>query len=570
MPEPTPVPPSPAATAGKTKPRRARQRPPRQSLDPLAQMTRADAAGIDVGAEELVVAVPRDRALQSVRTFGTFTADLHELRAWLQACRIQTVALESTGNLWVPLYQILEEAGLEVFLVNARDVKGIGGRKTDVVDAQWLQQLHTAGLLRKSFRPTKEVTVLRYLMRHRGDLLQEAGRHVQRMQKTLSECNLKLHHVFSDLDGQSAQRILKAILAGERDPRTLARLRDARCRAPLAKVLKALEGEYREEYLFVLGQELARWEATQEAVQALDLKIQQVIAGLAVEETAPPSAPPPPLPRRRGHKNTPAFDLFAEAYRFYGVDLAAVPGISSSLLGVLMSELGTGAQIRAAFRSAKAFSSWLALCPENRISGGKILAAKTRQSANRVATALRLCAQALSHSKSRLGELCRRFKGRLGKAEGITAAAHKLARILFSMLTTRQAYDEAKAFALSPANEARRKRQFIAQAERFGLKFVPSQGSLFGWGAPHGKPRSGGCAAIRLLVSGTSRSTSEHAFGSGRSESLGSALAQVERAAFAEVGFAEGLEIWWPMAWARASQRRLCGDFVELAGCGPS
>jgi uncharacterized protein YukE len=290
------------------------------------------------------------------------------------------------------------------------------------------------------------------------------------MQKTLNECNLQIHHVFSDLDGKSAQSIIEAILAGERDPKKLALLRDYRCRSPLAKVLKALEGDYREEYLFVLAQCLEHWKQTQQALIELDAKIEQSVAAIQIE---PSLREGQPLPKRRLHKNSPRFDIFAEAHRFYGVDLAQVPGVASTTLGVFMSELGTGEQIRTAFQSAKAFCSWLALCPENQISGGKILQAKTRQSANRVAAALRQCAQSLSHCKSQLGDLARRFKGRLGKAEGITATAHKLARILYSMLTTKENYDEAKAFSLTPAKKARRVKQLNAQAASLGFSLVP-------------------------------------------------------------------------------------------------
>jgi transposase len=446
---------------------------PKPKPDPnvLQRVAHPDAAGVDVGAEEMVVAVPRDRDVNFVRTFGTFTSDLHKIREWLHQCGIKTVALESTGNYWVALYQILEDGGLDVWLVNARHVKGIGGKKTDVTDAQWIQQLHAAGLLRKSFRPAKEIAAVRSLMRHRVNLLQIAAAALQHMQKTLNECNVQIHHVFSDLDGESAQRILEAILAGERDPQTLAKMRDGRCRTPLAEVLKALEGEYRDEHLFVLSQCHVRWKQTQAALAELDVRIQQAVAAISIEDSEPQTSA---LPKRRLHKNSPAFDIFAQAHRFYGVDLAQVPGVASSTLGVLMSELGTGPQILAAFKSAKAFCAWLGLCPENKISGGKVLSAKTRQSANRVAAALRLCGQALGHAKSALGDYTRRMKGRLGKAEGITAAAHKLARIIFSMITSRQGYDEAKAFAIPPAKKARRIKNLLAQAARLGLQLAPA------------------------------------------------------------------------------------------------
>jgi len=231
-----------------------RKQQKKKSEDLLARVENPHAAGIDVGAEEMVVAVPQDRCAQPVRTFASFTADLHALRDWLLECGIETVALESTANYWIAIYQILEESGLKVCLINARHIKSINRKKTDVCDAQWLQQLHQAGLLRAWFRPDKEIAPLRYVMRHRAAMVAEASRQIQLMQKALTECNLKLHHVFSDLDGESCLRIIEAILAGERDPQRLAAMRDHRCRTPLPKILKALESDYRPEYLFVLGQ----------------------------------------------------------------------------------------------------------------------------------------------------------------------------------------------------------------------------------------------------------------------------------------------------------------------------
>ena len=437
----------------------------------LARLEHRDAAGIDIGAEELVAAVPPERDAEPVRTFSTFTGELHALRDWLLSCGIQTVALESTGNYWIATYQILEEAGLEVFLVNARHVKAVPGKKTDVCDAQWLQQLHRAGLLAKSFRPAKEIVPLRYLLRHRSHLIESAGRELQLMQKVCNEMNLHLHHVLSDLDGVSAQRILAAILAGERDPEKLASLCDRRVRAPRAKVIAALQGDYRSEYLFVLGQCQQRWEQTQAAIAALDEKLATLLAAFEAPHRGP--APTAPWPQRRLHKNSPQLPIYDEAWRFYGVDLSSVDGISAATLAVLMTELGTGAQIKAAFPSNQAFCSWLALCPDNRISGGKVLKAKTRQVKSRVAGALRLAAQALSHSKSALGEYCRRMKGRLGKAEGITATAHKLARIIYALITTRQPYDEKIAFALTPAKLERRLRHLHSQAAKLGFQLIP-------------------------------------------------------------------------------------------------
>jgi len=439
----------------------------------LERVQHPDAAGIDIGAEELVAAVPPERDEEPVRTFSSFTVGLHALRDWLLACGVKTVALESTGNYWIATYQILEEAGLEVFLVNARHVKAVPGKKTDVCDAQWLQQLHSAGLLAKSFRPAKEVVPLRYLLRHRSHLIESAGRELQLMQKVCNEMNLHLHHVLSDLDGVSAQRIIAAILAGERDGEKLASLCDRRCRAPRTKVMASLQGDYREEYLFVLGQCQLRWQQTQEVIAALDEKLAGLLAAFDAPCTG--AAPAASWKQRRLHKNSPNLPIYDEAWRFYGVDLSSVDGISAATLAVFMTELGTGEQITTAFKSNQAFCSWLAVCPDNRISGGKVLKAKTRQVKSRVAGALRLAAQALSHSKSALGEYCRRMKGRLGKAEGITATAHKLARILYSMITTRKPYDEKVAFSLTPAKLERRLRHLHAQAAKLGFQLIPQQ-----------------------------------------------------------------------------------------------
>ena len=408
--------------------RRQRKNHRRQRLaaahTPLDITHHADAAGIDVGAEELVVAVPHGRGpAPHVRTFSAFTAGLHALRDWLKGCAITTVALESTGNYWLCVTALLEDAGIEVCLVNARHVKGVPGKKTDVCDAAWLQQLHAAGLLRRSFRPQKEILPLRYLLRHRGDLLAQAGQQVQLMQKVLTKMNLHIHHVFSDVDGVSAQATITAILAGERDPDRLAALRDRRARAPLDKVKAALLGDYRAEYLFVLGQVQARWRQLNEAVLECDAEIARRTAAIAGVTDAP--LPAAPAAQRRLQKNmTAAMPVYEEAHRLLGVDLSAVPGISGGVLCVLMSELGTATHIREKFRSAEAFASWQGLCPDNRISGGRVLKDGTRKVTNRIANVLRMAANALSREQGRMGEQVRRFKGRLGKAEGIVAAAH--------------------------------------------------------------------------------------------------------------------------------------------------
>ncbi len=463
----------------KVRQRRRVRRAAKQAEDgqPILNTTlHPDAAGIDIGAEELVAAVPPGRcAGDSVRSFCSFTSGVFALRDWLLECGVTTAALESTGNYWITTYSVLEDAGIEVCLVNARHVKGVPGKKTDVQDAQWLQQLHAAGLLRKSFRPAKDIVPLRYLMRHRAELVSESARQIHLMQKVLMEMNLHIQHVFSDIDGASAQRIIESILAGERDAAKLAKLRDDRCRSSEATIIEALKGDYREEYLFVLKQCKTRWEQTLQTIAECDIQIAVLSARVAVGTEVVGSLPAPQRKKQHSRgKNSPAAPVFSEAWRFYGVDLSSVPGVGAGTLAILMSELGTGEQLKKSFRSAEAFASWLGLCPDNRISGGKVLKAKTRKINSRVAAALRMAGQAVRNSENKLGEYCRRMKARLGKAEGITAVAHKLARILFALITRRVPYDENEAFKQTPATQKRRMNNLQKQASQMGLRLVPA------------------------------------------------------------------------------------------------
>jgi transposase len=445
-------------------------------VDLLTSVRHPHAAGIDLSAQEAVVAVPSGHSQSAVRTFSTFTNGLYGLRDWLLQCGIKTVALESTGNYWIALYSILEEAGLDVWLVNARHAKAVPGRKTDVCDAQWVQQLHQAGLLRRSFRPIKEVAAMRYLMRHRAEMVSEVSRQLQRMQKVLTEMNLHLHHVFSDIDGQSAQRIIEAILAGERCAERLAQLRDPRCKTPLSRVLAALQGDYREELCFVLNQCQRRREQILESIKECDQHIEKLCAAVPCHPVVAAEGGRLDLkqPTPASHKNSLSFDVRAEALRFYGVDLCEVDGIGTSIVAVLMSEVGPREQLLGNFKSAHAFSSWLGLCPCTRKTAGKLIGSKTRSVSSRLSLAMRLAAQVLGHSKSQLGEYCRRMRGRLGKAEGITAVAHKLARILYAMIQTRTTYDAQVAFQLTPQKKARKIKRLRHQAEQLGMRLVPA------------------------------------------------------------------------------------------------
>ena len=398
------------------------------------------AAGIDIGATDIYVAVRPDRDPEPVRSFSTFTEDLHRLADWLKACGIETVAMESTGVYWIPLFQILEARGFQVCLVNARYYQNVPGRRTDVSDCQWLCYLHSVGLLRPSFRPADQVCVLRSLVRHRESLIQTASSHVLRMQKALNQMNLQIHHVISGITGLTGLRIIDAILAGERKPAALAKLRDRRIRASEETVMKSLVGDYRWEHLFAQRQYLKAWRNYQQLIAECDCEIEQELT--LFDDIVDPSAHPLPAAKvcRNRFHNEPDFDLCGHLYRIFGVDLTAVPGVHVLTAHMLLAEVGPDLS---RFRSAAAFASWLGLCPDNDVSGGKKLSVKTRQVSNRAAWALRMAVTGLRKSQSWLGDFYRSMRAKPGAPQALTATAHKLARIISHLLTTHQAYDES-------------------------------------------------------------------------------------------------------------------------------
>jgi transposase len=435
---------------------------------------RSDAAGIDIGATEIYAAVPSDRDPEPVRAFQTFTDDLMVLADWLQHCRIRTVAMESTGVYWIPLMQILESRGLEVFLVNARYVRNVPGRKTDVSDCQWLQYLHSVGLLKASFRPSPEVCAVRTLLRHREGLVELASHHVQHMQKALDQMNLQIHHVISDVTGTTGLAIIDAVLAGERDGEKLAQLRDPRIRASKETIAKSLVGDYRPEHLFTLKQSLKLYRHYQTEISECESEIQRFMKRLQSKADPVEQPLPPAKDSVRKCKVMPparALCLREEAYRVLGVDLTTIPGISVLHVQAVIAEIGPDIS---KFASAAAFSSWMGLCPDNNISGGKILRAGTRKVKNRLAGALRMAAQSLQGSQSALGEFYRRMRAKLGAPKAITATAHKLARIMHHMLSTRQPYDETIFVRLEAAYLHRTENRLRAQARSLGFSLLPS------------------------------------------------------------------------------------------------
>ena len=394
------------------------------------------AAGIDIGASEHYVAVPADADPQPVRRFAACTADLESLADWLEACGVTTVVMESTGVFWIPLFELLESRGFEVRLVDARQMRRIPGRpKSDVHDCQWLQRLHSYGLLAAAFRPDEPVCVLRSYLRQRQMLLTYAGQHIQHMQKALTQMNVKLQHVVSDITGVTGLAIIRAIVAGQRDPVQLAKLRDDRCRHSAADIARALYGNWRAEHLFALKQAVELYDFYHREIAACDRKIQTQLKQF--EDKSAGQGLPPKARRKRQGDNRPAFDVRRALFRMAGVDLTVIEGIEESTALLVLSEIGTD---MSRWPSVKHFCSWLGLCPNHRISGGRVLSRRTKPCANRAATALRLAAYGLHRSQSALGAFLRRLKARLGAPKAITATAHKLARLIYSLLKHGTAY----------------------------------------------------------------------------------------------------------------------------------
>ena len=380
-------------------------------VEPL-HVIEPNAGGIDIGSTEIYIAVPHDRDSDPVRCFETFTEDLHHAAKWLKECGIESVAMESTGVYWIPIFQILETYEIEVVLVNARHVKNVPGRKTDVLDCQWLQYLHSVGLLRGSFRPPQEVCVVRSILRHRDNLVKMSATHTQHMHKALTQMNLQIHHVISDITGTTGLAILDAILAGERDPKKLAELKDRRIKADEATIEKSLVGDYRSEHLFTLQQSLKMYRFYRGMINDCDIEIEKYLEKFKSQIDSEISPPPPETAKRKKkQRNEPNFDLRTHMYRILGTDLIQITGVNVQTTHVIFTEIGPDVS---KFPTGDNFASWLGLCPNNKITGGKVFSSKTKTCANRVANVLRLAAQSLWHSQSYLGIYFRRMRARHG------------------------------------------------------------------------------------------------------------------------------------------------------------
>lgn len=404
---------------------------------PELQVVHPRAAGIDVGSQAHVVAVPANCDAEAVRTFRSFTGDLHRLADWLESVGITTIVMESTSVYWVPVFEILEARGFEVFLVNARDVKQVPGRKTDINDAQWLQKLHQYGLLRASFRPHQSIASLRAYLRQRERMVEFAASHIQHMQKALMQMNLQLHHVVSDISGATGMRIMRAIIAGERDAAKLALHRDRQCKQSVETIRDALLGDYQLEHVFELTQAVEFYDFCQTAIAQCDQRIEEALKQLQAQADAPVQPLPKARSRRNKSQNAIAFDVRAALYRLLGMDLTQIHGLGPYVALKLVAECGTD---MSRWPSAKHFTSWLCLSPANKISGGKVLSSRTRRSSSRAASALRLAAVTVGKSDCALGAFYRRLSSRIGKAKAATATARKLAVLFYNTLRHGMAY----------------------------------------------------------------------------------------------------------------------------------
>jgi transposase len=455
-----------------------------QAADPGLAAMHPNAAGIDVGNSAHYVAVRPDRDPDSVRRFDCFTADLHRLADWLQQCGVTTVAMQSTGVYWIPVYEILDARGIEVYLVNARHTRNLPGRKSDVQESQWLLKLHTYGLLRNSFHPPAEIRVVRTYWRQRGDHVHAVSTCIQRMQKVLTQMNIQLANVISDLSGWTGQRIVRAILAGERDPETLAALSHPGIHATRDTIAKSLEGTWQPDLLFVLQQEVAMYDAYEQRIAECDQVLEQHLKGFAdrVTDTAPDGnqSPPPlrerlrsgPKRRRKAGSHAPQFDVGRELHRISGVDLTRIDGIDVGVAQTVISEVGVD---MTRWNTEAHFASWLGLCPDHRISGDKVLRKGTRHVVNRATTALRLAATTLLRSQSYLGAQYRRLRARLGAPKAITAMAHKLARLVYRLLKWGHEYVDK---GLQYYEERHRQQQvhlLKKKAAKLGLQIVEPQ-----------------------------------------------------------------------------------------------
>jgi transposase len=457
--------------SAKTKVNRKHIRP-KVTLAQKLDMLNPNAAGIDIASEEHWVCVPEDRAENHVRRFGAFTRDLYAIADWLKACEVTTVAMESTSIYWIPLFQVLEDRGFNVCLVNARELKNVSGRpKTDRLDCQWIQRLHSYGLLSASFRPEDEICQLRSLLRHRDTVIRQSAQHIQHMQKALHQMNLLLDKVISDITGVTGLKIIRAILHGERNPMTLAQYRDDRIKSTEEDIAKALEGDYRSEHLFVLKQAFHAYHFSKKQIQQCDREIETLLAKMDKPvATTPEPLPPATSSHKKPQRNEPTYDARSYLYALLGVDVTQVPGLQAATVLTLVAETGRDLT---KWPTDKQFTAWLGNAPNKKVSGGKERANRTRKVQSRAALAFRRAAMAASTSKSYLGAFYRRLRARVGPSKALTATARKLAVIYYHMVKDSKPYRELGEEYYLKQHEKRHLKKLKAQAKLLGFDLVP-------------------------------------------------------------------------------------------------
>jgi transposase len=453
------------------------QRPEKKAATPLHQL-QSGVCGIDVGATSVFLCAPANGQLE-IREYSTFTADLKAMVEWLHACKVVSCAMESTGIYWIPIYDIIEASGIEVILVNAHHVKTVPGRKTDIKDCQWIQQLHSYGLLRGSFRPTKEILPLRAYVRQRSCLFEKGAQQVLLMQKALTQMNIRLRMVVSDITGLTGMKIIKAIINGERDPHKLASLRDHRCQKDEGEIAKGLEGTYQEEHVFALKQSYEGYQFFHTQIAECERNIENELNKVyEIQATQWQSVPAKEdvsstIKRRNktiANRSAYYFDAPEKVEKCTGVNLLEIPGMEANTLVKILSEIGTD---MSCWPTAGHFASWLGLCPGNKISGGKILSSRTKRSSNRVAQALRIAAHTLYRSKTALGSFFRRMRAKFGAPKAITATAHKMAKILYHMLKSKKRFRELGNDYYESQYQNRVLRSLKKRAKEFGFDVVP-------------------------------------------------------------------------------------------------
>ena len=449
------------------KTKKIKKRKQKVSVEQAWPVMNPHAAGVDLGSREHWVAVPEDRDPQPVRGFGTFTCDLEALADWLKACGITSVAMEATGVYWIALFQLLERRGFEVLLVNAKQIKNVSGRKSDVSDCRWIQRLHAYGLLGASFRPADSYCVVRSYLRYRDELTSARSVQTQHMQKALQQMNVQLTQVLSDINGQSGLAIIGAILQGERNPLHLAGLVDRRVRASPHQIAKALVGDYRAEHLFVLKMAFELYHTYEAKIEACDQELAVELAKLPDRVDGQTQ----PLPAKVGQTKIDE-GLRLGLYLKMGVDLTAIEGFGPLVSLTFLTEVGPDLS---KFKTEKHFASWLGLCPDNRISGGKVLSCRTRRVVNRLSDVLRLAATTLERSQTAMGAYYRRMKAKLGAAEGITATAHKLARILYRLVKHGEAYVREGMESYEKKYRERKVQSLRKAAESCGFDLIQKQ-----------------------------------------------------------------------------------------------